>query len=48
MVVDILYALYEGLKMAEEFLDATDGYSIRKSHFQRAEEGKKPLEMKDL
>lgn len=41
MVVDILYDLYEGLKVAEEFLDTRDGYSIQKSHFQHAEEGQK-------
>lgn len=29
MVVDILYDLYEGLKVAEEFVDTTDGYSTR-------------------
>lgn len=40
MVVDILYDLYEGLKVAEEFLDTTDGYSTQKCYFQQAEEGK--------
>lgn len=41
MVVDILYDLNEGLKVAEAFLDTGRGYSIQKSYFQQAEEGKK-------
>lgn len=40
MVVDLLYDLYEGLKVAEEFLEAKEGYSIQKSYFQQTEEGK--------
>lgn len=33
MVVDILFDLYEGLKVAEEFLGTTNGYSIQKCYF---------------
>lgn len=40
MVVGILYDLYEGLKVAEEFPDSTDEYFIQKSYFQKREEGK--------